>query len=273
MKDHLTTLSTYLSDLGPAAVAVSGGVDSMTLAVLAHRVNKEIEIFHAISPAVPRQATERVSRYAEAEHWQLRIIDAGEIQDPNYLANPANRCYFCKTNLYETIVENTDYLVLSGTNLDDLDDYRPGLDAAREHQVRHPYVDCGISKQALRSIAKQLGLVDLHDLPAAPCLSSRIETGIHISPNVLPIINEVEQAIQARYPTAKNIRCRIRNSGIVLELDEAIDLSKHETEQLIQIVSSHFDNHSPDHTQTVSIEPYSQGSAFLRESLAIDVTP
>ena len=184
-------LAEYLSQLGPAAVAVSGGVDSMTLGVLAHRVNPNIEIFHAVSPAVPIQATERVKKYASQENWRLKIIDAGEIEDPDYLANPANRCYFCKTNLYDTIVASTSSLVLSGTNTDDLGDYRPGLSAAQEHQVCHPYVECGVSKASLRQIALNLGLTDLHDLPAAPCLSSRIETGITINPNVLPVINEV----------------------------------------------------------------------------------
>ncbi len=273
MTDHLTHLSTYLAQLGPAAVAVSGGVDSMTLAVLAHRVNTAIEIFHAVSPAVPKQATQRVKRYADAEQWKLHIIDAGEIEDPRYLANPANRCYFCKTNLYDTIVEQTHHLVLSGTNLDDLSDYRPGLSAAKEHQVCHPYVDCGISKEILRDIAKQLALTDLHDLPAAPCLSSRIETGIHINPFVLPIINEVEVALRDLFPEAITIRCRVPSSGIVIELDAAIPLSEMQNQQIIELTKSHFAEQHFNHARTVSIEPYIQGSAFLTENLAVDVTP
>ena len=80
----LQQLEQHLAGLGPVAVAVSGGVDSMTLAVVAHRCNPKVEIFHAISPAVPKQATERVERYAQLESWQLKIIDAGEINDPEY---------------------------------------------------------------------------------------------------------------------------------------------------------------------------------------------
>ena len=271
--DHQAKLKDYLAQIGPAAVAVSGGVDSMTLAVVAHRANPQIEMYHAISPAVPRQATERVKQYAEQEGWRLHLIDAGETEDPEYLANPANRCYFCKTNLYDTIVANTTGKVLSGTNLDDLSDYRPGLEAAREHQVAHPYVECQINKADLRQIAKALNLSDLHDLPAAPCLSSRVETGIAISPNILPIINEVELEVREMYPTVENVRCRIRKTGVVLELDGADRLNSSQTAQLTEMASKLFEQSSfSGLSQQISIEAYQQGSAFLK-NLAIDVTP
>lgn len=273
MTDLVEALSRHLQEIGPAAVAVSGGVDSMTLAVLAHRVNPAITIYHAVSPAVPKQATARVTQYAQQEGWRLHIIDAGEIEDPEYLANPANRCYFCKTNLYQTIVSNTSSLVLSGTNLDDLSDYRPGLNAAEEHQVSHPYVDCAIDKAGLRAVARQLGLEDLQDLPAAPCLSSRVETGIPINPNVLPIINEVEQAIRTRLPESENVRCRIRKSGIVLEIDLASHLTDRQSGQLKSLARSHFTEGGFPELTTVDIEPYLQGSAFLKNNLAVDVTP
>ena len=166
--NKLNQLEIVLKETGACAVAVSGGVDSMTLAVVAHRVNHNCQMFHAISPAVPEQATARVKRYAELEGWNLTLIDAGEINDPAYVANPVNRCYFCKTNLYDTVCENTDLIVASGTNRDDLGDYRPGLIAAEEHKVRHPYVEADIDKDDIRAIARTLGLVDLQDLPAAP---------------------------------------------------------------------------------------------------------
>ena len=134
----LARLETILERAGPVAVAVSGGVDSMTLAFVAHRVNRVSQMFHALSPAVPERATGRVKDYADREGWNLNLIDAGEIRDPQYLANPVNRCYYCKTNLYDTVCERTDLMVISGTNKDDLGDYRPGLVAADEHRVRHP---------------------------------------------------------------------------------------------------------------------------------------
>ncbi len=274
--DKRNALSSYLEALGPAAVAVSGGVDSMTLAVLAHRVNREIVIFHAVSPAVPGQATDRVKHYARQENWQLEIIDAGEIEDPEYLANPANRCYFCKTNLYDTIVSQTEKTVLSGTNLDDLGDYRPGLEAAREHQVKHPYVEVGIDKRELRAIAKQLGLEDLHDLPAAPCLSSRVETGIAINPAVLPVINETEQALweslQLSIPV-KGVRCRVRQNGLALEIETQADIDPTADYALdaVKLAGNIFSEQGfANYTASITVEPYRRGSAFLIDTLALD---
>ncbi|MFT7307196.1 MAG: hypothetical protein ACI9P7_002467 [Candidatus Azotimanducaceae bacterium] len=269
-------LSAYLANLGPAAIAVSGGVDSMTLAVLGHRHNPGIGIFHAVSPAVPAQATQRVQRYAKSEGWRLHIIDAGEIEDPEYLANPANRCYFCKTNLYDTIVQNTSGLVLSGTNLDDLGDYRPGLTAAQEHQVCHPYVECQITKAMLRDIARSLALGDLQDLPAAPCLSSRIETGIRIDPQVLPIINQVEQLLWDRIPSHLDltaVRCRVRSEGIVIELETAqSDPALNDVMDLIIGTAREAFSAAgfKDMTEAVRVEPYQRGSAFLIETLAVE---
>jgi uncharacterized protein len=278
MSTPLSRLSNYLTELGPVAVAVSGGVDSMTLAVLSHRVNPDAVMFHAISPAVPRQATERVRAYARQEKWCLEEIDAGEIVDPQYLANPANRCYFCKTNLYDSIVTSaivarTSSQVISGTNLDDLSDYRPGLIAAKEHQVMHPYVECQINKATLRGIATELGLADLQDLPAAPCLSSRVETGIEIDPTILPVINDVEQAVREYLPELTNVRCRVRQKGIVLELDQVDQLSPTQQNELIQLTQRLFAATKAPVSNHVTLAKYQQGSAFLTSNLAVDITP
>ena len=196
---RLASLEAMLERIDRAAVAVSGGVDSMTLAFVAHRVLGDAStMLHAISPAVPADATERVGRYARREGWQLERIDAGELHDARYVANPVNRCYFCKTNLYATIASfaGDGATILSGTNTDDLGDFRPGLAAAAEHSVRHPYVECGIDKPAVRAIAARLGLDDLAELPAAPCLSSRVETGIAIDPRVLKAIDACERLVR-----------------------------------------------------------------------------
>ena len=141
-------LATVLSNIGgPLAVAVSGGVDSVTLATFAHRADgSRVEIFHAVSPAVPGEATERVKRLAADHGWRLRIVDAGEFTDANYLANPVDRCFFCKTNLYGCIARQSDAQILSGANLDDLREYRPGLEAAKRHSVRYPYLEAEIVK-------------------------------------------------------------------------------------------------------------------------------
>ncbi len=272
---RLDALADVLAARGPIAIAVSGGVDSMTLAVVAHRANSECQMYHAISPAVPPQATERVKRYAELEGWDLHLIDAREIHDPEYVANPANRCYYCKTNLYDTVCSQTDLQVVSGTNTDDLGDYRPGLIAAEEHRVRHPYVEADINKNQVREIAHSLSLLDLQDLPAAPCLSSRVTTGIAIDGKLLPVINEVEellwQTLQSYLPV-KGVRCRIRFNEVAIEIDspEPIDSDSNYAREARLIVARVFHQNEFDHfLETISIEPYQRGSAFLIDTLQL----
>src|SRR6185437_16934761 len=100
--------------------------------------------------------------------------------------------YFCKSNLYDRIRDLTDAVIVSGAKMDDLGDYRPGLLAAAERTVVHPYVDAGMDKTAVRALARELGLDDVAELPAQPCLSSRIETGIAIYSNDLAFIDLAE---------------------------------------------------------------------------------
>ncbi len=204
---------------GRVAIAVSGGVDSMTLAYLAHRTLAERStMFHASSAAVPMEATERVRQHATRHGWSLEVIDAGEVADPRYGSNPTDRCFWCKTNLYVAISRRTRATVFSGANLDDLDDYRPGLRAAAEHGVRHPWIEAGVSKTAIRRIAAGHGLYELAELPASPCLASRIETGIPVTVGALAAIDELERVIGATLQP-QTLRCRIRPTGIEIQLD------------------------------------------------------
>ena len=216
----LERLEPVLSSHAPLAVAVSGGVDSMTLAWIAHRHDARTQIFHALSPAVPATATERVQRYAAAEHWRLRLIDAGEMRDADYLRNPVDRCYYCKSNLYRAILPRAGGKVASGTNLDDLGDFRPGLRAAGEQGVVHPLVEAGIDKTGVRALARSFGLHDVQELPASPCLSSRVSTGIAIDARLLPVIDRAEVDIRGLLgaPSAA-VRCRIRAGQVAVEVD------------------------------------------------------
>ncbi|RQH02092.1 adenine nucleotide alpha hydrolase [Paraburkholderia dinghuensis] len=257
-------LAAVLSNIvGPLAVAVSGGVDSVTLATFAHRCAAgRVEMFHAISPAVPEEATDRIEQLARDQGWRLRIVSAGEFTDENYMSNPVDRCFFCKTNLYACIARHCDAQILSGANLDDLREYRPGLEAAKRHSVRHPYLEAGIDKGAVRLLARELGLGAISELPAAPCLSSRVETGIRIRPEVLKAIHAVERSIARDFPTGI-IRCRVRAERVVIELDP---------ETLAAIVGKHEDAVRAEadrifagiaSTLELSFEPYRNGSAFV----------
>ena len=260
----VSALNTVLDDIGRAAVAVSGGVDSMTLALLAgRRSGADCAMFHAVSPAVPAEATTRVQEYAVREGWRLTVLDAGEFDDPAYRANPANRCFYCKTNLYGALAARTDATLLSGTNVDDLGDWRPGLKAAEEHGVRHPFVEAGIDKATVRVLAAGLGFDDLARLPAAPCLSSRIETGLRVEADDLASVHAAERYL-ARQLRPETVRCRRRKAGIVIELDETTlgALSASRRAALGAAVAGMFETN--DRTRPVSFAPYRTGSAFLR---------
>ncbi len=201
------------------AVAVSGGVDSMTLAHVAHRFARApATMVHACGPAVPASARARVEDHAARHGWTLALIDAGEYDDARYRANPVDRCYYCKTNLYARIRERTADAIVSGTNCDDLADFRPGLRAAAEHGVAHPYVDAGLAKADVYALAARLGLADLERLPAQPCLASRVETGIGIAAADLAFVDRVEAALAGALGRDEVLRCRVTHAGIVIEL-------------------------------------------------------
>jgi uncharacterized protein len=263
-KAKMSALRRWLLDTdAEIAIAVSGGVDSMTLAVVAHRtLNGRTSIVHAVSPAVPPQATERVRRYAAREGWRLAMLNAGEFDDERYRANPVNRCFFCKTHLYGAMAQQISAAttLLSGTNLDDLGDYRPGLRAAAEHGVRHPYVEAGIDKQGVRSLARALELYDLAKLPAAPCLSSRIETGMAIDPHTLRCVNQVETLLRQEL-NPDTVRCRVRHRGVCIELDAVTleRLAPLDRQAWRDRIADLFDG------KPVDFETYRRGSAFVHD--------
>lgn len=259
----LPRLHGVLDALGPLALAVSGGIDSLVLAWVAHRhAAAPVTVFHALSPAVPAAATDRVVQHARQEGWRVELINAGEFGNPDYRANPVDRCFHCKSHLYAAIGERSADQIASGTNLDDLGDYRPGLQAAREHQVRHPYVEAGLRKADVRRLARALGLADLAELPPSPCLASRIETGIRIEPQDLGFIDGVESLLRHRFADGP-VRLRRRHDGPVIELD---------ADALAQVQS---DSARPLREQLERLcrarglpapryELYRRGSAFLR---------
>jgi uncharacterized protein len=268
--DALRRLHEVLDGIGAMAVAVSGGVDSLTLATAAHRhAGARVEVFHAVSAAVPPEATRRVQALAARESWRLRLVRPGELERPDYVANPVDRCLHCKRALYTTIAAtlapHTDAQLLSGANLDDLGDYRPGLQAARESGVRHPLVEAGIDKATVRALARRLGLGGLAELPASPCLSSRVETGIAITAPMLGRIDAAERLLREDTGAA-DVRCRVRQAGVVLEIDpDALArLGDERRERLAGRVAALFG--ADGAAAAPRFEAYRRGSAFLRNA-------
>jgi pyridinium-3,5-biscarboxylic acid mononucleotide sulfurtransferase len=222
MNDELLPqLEAALARHARLAIAVSGGVDSMALSHVAHRTNPDgVAIYHAVSPAVPAAATKRVVAHAQRAGWRLELIDAGEMNDPRYVGNPVDRCYFCKSNLYSRIRSRTDATIASGANCDDLSDYRPGLLAAGQNGVVHPLIDAGFGKIHIRALARHLGLDDVSELPAQPCLASRIETGLPVREVDLAFVNQVETLLDDMLGAGDH-RCRIVRNGVRIEIDGA----------------------------------------------------
>lgn len=260
IQQKLARLIAVLDTQSELAIAVSGGLDSMVLAHVAHtRARTMMTAVHAVSPAVPRHATERVQAHAARHGWNLQLVEAQELDDPNYRNNPVDRCFYCKSRLYQRIQANTGLRIASGTNVDDLSDYRPGLDAAARHEVLHPYVESGLQKADIYEIARQLGLHDLAALPAQPCLASRIETGIRVDESALHFIEAAETALDDLLPEAGAIRCRITAAGVFVECENLpTGDDKTRVEQRLQTLCHEKKRHF------AGMRPYRRGAAFLR---------
>jgi uncharacterized protein len=214
------------SEVASRIVACSGGIDSLVLATVAHRADPgRTVVAHTVTPAVPSECTARVMAYAAREDWDLEIVRSREFDDERYLSNPTDRCYYCKTHLYTAIAElaatasgKQAAVILSGANVDDLGEYRPGLLAAAEHRVRHPYIEAGLGKAEVRAIARHLGLADA-ELPASPCLASRLYTGTRVRQDTLRAVDAGE-AVLRQMAGVVVARCRVRGIDVFVEVPE-----------------------------------------------------
>ncbi|OWK43938.1 ATP-dependent sacrificial sulfur transferase LarE [Fimbriiglobus ruber] len=197
-RDHLLRI---LRDLGGAAVAFSGGVDSAVVAAAAQMALGDRAVaVTADSPSVPRSELTDARRLAELIGIRHVVVPTHEFDNPDYQKNDGARCYHCKSELYtriETLLPDLGVPVMcSGANLDDQGDYRPGLVAAAEHLVRHPLQEAGFTKADVRAVARAWGL-PAWDKPASPCLSSRLAPGLAVTPERTERVERAEAHLRS----------------------------------------------------------------------------
>ena len=228
-------IKSLIQEMDSVLVAFSGGVDSTLVLSLAHEVlGKKALGVTAQSASVPdreMKASHQLAKEIGARHL---VVKTEEMSNPNYRANPANRCYHCKTELYSNLKrvaqqENISY-ILNGTNTDDLGDYRPGLDSAREQGVRSPLVEAGFNKQEVRELSRMMEL-SICNKPAMACLSSRIPYGQPVTLEKLAMIEQAEDLLLSLGFT----QVRVRHLGTLarIELDKN-EMPRYQNDKSVQ---------------------------------------
>lgn len=219
LEQKFGALREMLGGFTSTITAFSGGVDSTLVAYLAHQTLGE-RALAVTSGSESLSRTDLALTRELAAQWGMphRVITTRETANPDYLANPANRCYFCKTTLYTDLAAVADEegydSILNGTNVDDLGDHRPGLLAAEEAGVRAPLSECGLNKAEIRRLAAHLGLPNAHK-PQAACLSSRVPYGLAIS---IPMLKQIEKA-EAVLKRLGFSQLRVRHHGDVARIE------------------------------------------------------
>jgi uncharacterized protein len=224
-KNFYQELEAFFRRRGPSLVAFSGGVDSALLAFSAYRaLGDNMIAVLAKSPSLSNREHQHATGFAKRHRIPLRIIETKEMLKTGYLANEGKRCYYCKQALFEKITElqselknsheNSDWPIVYGVNQDDLGDYRPGLNAAREAKVCSPYLELGMGKQDIRKTCEHYGL-SVASKPATPCLASRIPHGNQVDAKKL---SQVEKAEDVLFGLGFGI-CRVRHHGDLARIE------------------------------------------------------
>lgn len=223
MNEKLEKLRQIIGGYQSAVVCFSGGVDSTFLLRVAHDVLGD-RCLALTAVSITMAASERSGATALARELGVRheVIESNELERPGFSANPVDRCYLCKAELLEIARPTADRLglreVLLGTNVDDLGDHRPGLQAANERGARHPMVEAGLTKPEIRTLSQQLGL-STWDKPQLACLSSRFPYGTEITPERLRQVDQFEDGLRAL--GFRQLRVRYHGEVARLELDVA----------------------------------------------------
>ncbi|RCJ40633.1 TIGR00268 family protein [Nostoc minutum NIES-26] len=216
----LEQLKALFAEMEQALIAYSGGVDSTLVAKIAYDVLGDRALaITAVSPSLLPEELEDAKIQAATIGISHKIVQTHEMDNPNYTSNPVNRCYFCKSELHDTLkplaVELGYPYVVDGVNADDLHDYRPGIQAAKERGARSPLAEVGVSKAEVRQLSQQLGL-PWWDKPAQPCLSSRFPYGEEITVAKLQRVGRAE--IYLRKLGWQNLRVRSEGDTARIEL-------------------------------------------------------
>ena len=213
------SLKSYLEQFDSAVIALSGGVDSSLVAKIAFDVfgSKAVAVISA-SESLPESERRLAVQLCSDIGIPFREIKTTELQDATYRANDGNRCFVCKSYLYQELqafAEQNGYdVVLDGANADDLADYRPGRQAAREHNVKSPLAELGISKSQVREIAKELELPNWNK-PASACLASRIPYGTEVTRETLVQVEQAEEILR----DAGFLQFRVRHHDSVARIE------------------------------------------------------
>lgn len=224
LHQKLDRLRAIFAPMRSVMVAFSGGVDSTFVLKVAHdTIGERVIALTTTSPTMPEEDRDTAIRMAAEIGARHLLIDSNELEIPGYAANPINRCYLCKTNLFEVCEARATALgvgeIVDGLNLDDLHDYRPGMKAAAERRVRHPLVEAELSKAEIRQLSRSLGL-RTWDRPASPCLSSRFPYGTEITPEGLRKVAAGEKLLHALGFRVARVRYHGEIARIELERDQ-----------------------------------------------------
>lgn len=222
-EQKLEALRELLRSLGSVLVCYSGGIDSALVLAVAHeQLGSNAVGITAVSPSLAPREREEAGRIAEQIGARHHFIESHELERPGYAANGPDRCFHCKSELYQIAHEQQERFgaahILNGTNRDDLGDYRPGLDAARQAHVRSPLVELSLNKADVRAVAQLMGLSIWHK-PASACLSSRIPYGTSVTRERLAQIAGFEQDLKE----LGFIQLRVRWHGKIARLELGVD--------------------------------------------------